>query len=101
MTLAASAALAANPEFISRVQVAVVKAARDIIGESFGGESEPTEAQHKRRFEWAFDALRNPRHHAELMAWGVAAGGVIVADSIDGDIEWTVNGLTNDYAGVE
>jgi hypothetical protein len=101
MSLATAAALAVDPDFVARVQVAVVKAARDIIGEAFGGEGQPTEAQHERRYEWAFRVLHNPRHHAELMAWGVAAGGVIVADSIDGDIEWTVNGLTNDYAGVE
>lgn len=101
MSLATAAALAVDPDFVARVQVAVVKAARDIIGEAFGGEGQPTAAQHAMRVTWASHVLNNPRHNAELMAWGVAAGGVITAESIDGDIEWTVNSLANDYAGVE
>lgn len=101
MSLATAAALAVDDGFIARVQVAAVKAARDISGEAFGGDGQPTEAQHEKRAAWAYAVLHNPRHHAELLAWGVAAGGVITAESVDGDIEWTVNSLANDYAGAE
>jgi hypothetical protein len=38
---------------------------------------------------------------AEKIAVGVAANGTITGASSDSDIEWTVNSIIDDYAGVD
>jgi hypothetical protein len=93
--------LATTETFIQRVLLAAVKAAIDVGGEVAGGEGKPTHAAHAKRAAWALETLGNPRGMAERMALGIATGGVITAESTDSDLQWTVNSLIDDFAGVD
>lgn len=101
MTLTEQYALASDDAFIGRVMICVAKAAISISGEACGGAGQPTNAAHAKRAEWAQDALEAPRSMAERMAIGVASNGTITAESSDSDLEWTVNSIIDDYAGVD
>lgn len=81
--------------------MACAKAAIDVLGELHGETGQPTDEAHAKRAMWASDTLRNPKMMAERIAVGVAAGGVITAVSSDSDLQWTVNSLIDDYAGVD
>ena len=101
MTLTEQYALASDDAFIGKVMICVAKAAIAISGEACGGAGQPTNAAHAKRAVWALEALAAPRTMAEKMAVGVAANGTITGASSDSDIEWTVNSIIDDYAGVD
>lgn len=102
MTLTEQYALASDDAFIGKVMICVAKAAIAISGEACGAAGQPTNAAHAKRAEWALEALAAPpRTMAEKMAVGVAANGTITGASSDSDIEWTVNSIIDDYAGVD
>lgn len=101
LTLTEQFTLATDPAFIGRVLVCCVKAAIDVLGEACGAAGQPTNSAHIKRAAWARDTLSNPRGMAERLSIGVVAGGIITAESTDSDLQWTVNGLVDDYAGVD
>lgn len=94
------AALARNEDFINRVRVAACKAAIDIASEGYGGEGQPTAAQHNLRIDFARTVLRDPEPWAIKLTWGCVANPVISADSIDSDLDFQVASMWNAYAGV-
>lgn len=101
MTLTEQYALASDDAFIGRVMICVAKAAIAISGEACGGTDQPSNFAHAKRAIWALETLAAPRTMAEKMAVGVAANGTITGASSDSDIEWTVNSIIDDYAGVD
>lgn len=101
MTLTEQYTLASNEIFIGRVLMAAVTAAIEIGGEECGGTDEPTVDQHLLRSAWAQRVLQDPLGEAYNLAMGVAANPAITTESTDSDIQFTVNSLINDYAGVE
>lgn len=94
MSFVEQMALAASPEFITRVAGAMVKSAIAVVNEA------ATTAYHATRAQWATQVLRDPEHYAKRVACGVAANPVITAASSDSDIEFTVNSIWDAYAGV-
>jgi hypothetical protein len=94
------AALATNLSFISRIQVAIVKAAVDIMGEATDGQGQPTMSNHIKRAALAQKVLENPSRMAETMVWGVIANAAITDNSTDNDIQWIVNSIWDDYSGI-
>jgi hypothetical protein len=101
MTLTEQYALASDDAFIGKIMICVVKAAIAISGEVCGGSEQPSNAAHVKRAKWAMEALLSPWAMAGKMAVGVAANGTITGASSDSDIEWTVNSIIDDYAGVD
>ena len=101
MTLLEQYTLATSNDFIKKIAMCCIKASISVLGESCGGTDEPTNQEHSKRAIWARNTLENPRGMAERMALGVASGGIITAESTDADIEFTVNSLVSDFAGIE
>ena len=101
MTLTDQYTLASNEVFIGRVLMAAVTAAIAVGGEACGGTDQPTNGQHILRAAWAQRVLKDPLGEAYNLAMGVAANPAITAESTDNDIQFTVNSLINDYAGVD
>lgn len=99
MAFSDQATLAETPAFIKRVRLALCKAAVAVCSEAYGGVGQPSAAQHNLRAAWATQVLRNPEIPAVWYAWGVVTNGAITAESIDSDIEFTVNGMFDAYAG--
>lgn len=93
--------LATNSDFVCRISVTCAKAAIDVLGELYGGINQPTDAAHTKRVIWASETLRNPKMVAERMSIGVVSGGIITGSSSDSDLQWTINSLIDDYAGVD
>ncbi len=100
MTALQSATLANNDDFIKRVRVLGCKAAVAVSSEPYGGEGQPTAAQHNLRISYANRFLLNSEAQAILLAWGVVSGGVITAESSDSDVEFTINSIFDAFAGV-
>lgn len=101
MTLLEQYTLATSTDFVKRVLICCVKAAIAVLGEACGGAGQPTNQEHTKRAAWARAALDNPRGMAERMALGVVSGGIVTDASTDSDIEFTVNSLIGDFAGIE
>lgn len=83
-----------DPTFTRRVTGAVITAAVDVGAEPYTGNQE----QIARR-ALAQKALQESDYWGRAFADGVAANSAITASSSDSDIQWTVNGLWNAYAG--
>ena len=88
-----------------RVKYYMQKSAIAIIGESFGGAGEPTEAQHAFRKTYS-DNILNGSASVYAFAIGVTtnasiAGKIDAYENVESDLEFVVNSLINDFAGVE
>jgi hypothetical protein len=93
-TFADSAALAADPDFVARVTMAMVKSAGFVQAE------DPNAANHVNRCQLAVKALHDTETYGATFAHGVAVNPIITAASTDGDIEFCINSLWDAYAGV-
>lgn len=98
MTYADQAALAVNAAFRDRVKVATVIAAVAIQGEAVGAFSEQ---QYQKRQRLSSRVLTNPAGPLESFVWAVTANAAITSGSTDGDIQFTVNSVWDDVAGVD
>jgi hypothetical protein len=96
MALIDQADLAQDSTFLARVQMAMVQAALQIIGEDPGTDA----ALSYRRQSLGVTVLQRPAEMAPRFAWAVAANVAVTADSVDGDIQFTVATVWNDIAGV-
>lgn len=94
MALVDQYTLAQNTDFIHRVQMALVKSAIAVSSEA------PETEYHRERAVWAAQVLHDPSHYALRAACGVTSNAAITAESLDSDIEFTVNSQWNAYAGV-
>ena len=98
MTYADQAALAVNAAFRDRVKVATVTAAVAIQGEAVGAFSEQ---EYQKRQKLSSKVLINPGGQLESFVWAVVQNAAITSSSTDGDIQFTVNSVGDDIAGVD
>ena len=99
MAFADQAALAVNSAFRDKVRVAAVIAALQVQGEDA---STYSEQQYQKRQKLAGRVLANGGTGTlEQFAWAVAANAAIDSSSSDGDIQFTVNSVWDDLAGVD
>ncbi|MFC0546940.1 hypothetical protein [Kutzneria chonburiensis] len=94
-SLAQVAYLAGFPDFLNRIEAAMVTAAVAIGNE---GTNAGTEYERLRQ-ALATNVLQNRVHYADAFAWPVAANPVITADSSDNDLQYTVNSVWDAVAG--
>lgn len=94
------AALARNDSFIDRVRILAAKAAIAVSSEAYGGQGQPTAAQHNLRIAYANKYLLDPEKQSIVMVWGVASNPAITSQSIDSDLEFTINSIWDAYSGV-
>lgn len=90
-------ALAVDATFLHKVQVAVTIAAKDVQGEPIGSRTATHQAK---RQQLARGIILSPTQYTERFGWLVAANPVITGASADGDIQFTVNSVFDDVAGV-
>lgn len=88
--------LSQNSTFRGKIQIAIATAAKDIRGES----PSDNEDLDLKRSELAFQVLRNPLEWIDIFSINVCTNPVINESSTDADIQFTVNSLWNDIAGV-
>lgn len=91
------AALAVDETFRLRVRVAVVTAAKDVMGEAKGS---LTDTVFAKRQSFAYTVISNSAGYLDRFVWGVVSNAAITGASSDGDIQFTVNSLWDDLAGV-
>lgn len=97
MAFTDQATLADDPAFRAKVRVATVTAAKDILGEAKGGFSD---TKFGKRQSLADQVITNSGSFVDRFAWAVAASPAISAGSSDSDIQFTVNSVWDDLAGV-
>lgn len=97
MAFTDQATLAKDTGFQDRVRVAIVTAATNVLGEAKGEKSD--QVYGKRQY-LAYQILTNSGGHTERFSWAVAANPAVTAASNDGDIQFTVDSLIDDMAGV-
>ncbi|WP_146060467.1 hypothetical protein [Amycolatopsis sp. CA-128772] len=86
--------LAQNPAFVRRVTASAVFAAVQVGGEEYDG------SQYRiMRRALARNVVTDPETWGAVFAWGAAANPVIEIESVDGDIQYTVNSLWDAVAG--
>jgi hypothetical protein len=90
-------ALLSDQTFRDRITMAMVTAALNVQGEAETADS-PT--FYAKRSALAVGALTSPSMFADRFVWAVAANPAINADSSDSDIQYTVNSVFSDLAGV-
>jgi hypothetical protein len=97
MTYADQAALAIDTAFRARVRMAVVTAAKDVMGETQPG----SDAEYGKRQALAAHVLTDGGSaDLERFAWAVTSNAAVTSSSLDSDIQFTVNSLWDDLAGV-
>ena len=84
--------LAQDYTFQRRVQQAAVKSAIAVAAEDV------ETAKHAERLAWANKILLSPESYGKILTYGVLSNAAIDAESIDSDIEFTVNSQWNAYA---
>ncbi|GII89629.1 hypothetical protein Ssi03_76190 [Sphaerisporangium siamense] len=89
--------LAADATFQLRLKVAMATAATQIAGEA---KAQMSDAVYAKRQALAADVLRQPAKWVESFAWAVTSNAAITAASLDSDIQFTVNSMWSDIAGV-
>lgn len=79
--------------FQRRVRVAMLTSATNVLAE------DPATANHAARAAYANKVLNAPVSYVDIFAEAVCTNAIITVDSVDGDIQFTVNGLWNALAG--
>jgi hypothetical protein len=90
------ATLAKDATFRGRVQVAIVTAASQIVGESATGDNE---VEDKRQY-LGIQVLNDSTSFVDRFTWAVVANPAITQASSDNDIQFSVNAAFSDMAGV-
>jgi hypothetical protein len=93
MAFADQYALGVDPAFRARVEMALIKASTAVMAEVQNVDG------HDLRATYATYALNNPASASGPMAMAVAGNPAITAESVDGDLEFTVNSLFSAMAG--
>jgi hypothetical protein len=89
--------LLSDQSFRDRVTMAMVSAALDVQGEA---ETPDHPTYYAKRSALAVGALTSPSMFADRFVWACAANVAINAESSDSDIQYTVNSVFSDLAGV-
>lgn len=96
MAFADQVLLARDSDFRDKVHMGLVTAAKDVMGET----KTVGDQVYGKRQALAYQILRNSDAWLDCFAWVVASNPSISATSNDSDIQFTINGLINDMAGV-
>lgn len=88
--------LANNEDFRKRIEVAIITAAVDINGETPSGNANID----GKRKALALSIINSPSSYVERFAKSVVTNVAISVSSNDGDIQFTVNSVWNDIAGI-
>ncbi|MCG8310737.1 MAG: hypothetical protein MI975_25330 [Cytophagales bacterium] len=83
--------------FIAKVKNALMKAATAAIGEDT---STYNQTVVDKRHAFATELLKDPNKHAESLKFAIASNAALSEFSTSADIEFTVNSMFNDFAGV-
>ena len=89
--------LAIDAIFQSRVKVAMATAGIAIVGEAQAAMS--TQETRKRQ-QYGIQVLNDLDGHLDTFSFAVTQNATITAASLDSDIQFTVNSVWNDLAGV-
>jgi hypothetical protein len=98
MAFTDQAALAADVTFRARVMIASIVAAKAVMAEAFAGPGH--ENYHVLRQQLAQGVLNTPAAYTDRFALAVASNSAIDANSDDGSIQFTVNQVWTEMAGV-
>jgi hypothetical protein len=93
--LSAVAYLAGYPDFVNRVEAAMISAAVSIGNEN----THPGTEYERLRQGLATNVLNYRARFVDAFTWPVAANPVITVDSPDGDIQFSVNSVWDAVAG--
>jgi hypothetical protein len=96
MAFVDSYALAQDAVFLTKITVCIRKTALAVAGETPSGKDQSDAKRHA----LAVSVLQDEGVWAERFAYAVVAGGIITGASSDSDIEFTVNSVWSDMAGV-
>ena len=99
MAFADQAALAADGPFRDRVRVALATAAVDVMGEA---QDSRTDSEFGKRQALSYQVLQAAAggYLLEAFVWAVVANPAITSGSTDSDLQFTVNAVWDDIAGV-
>lgn len=99
MAYTAQATLAADQAFRDKVRVALATAAVAVMGEAVG---EYSDTEFGKRQALAHSVLTSAASGMwlEAFVWGTVANVAITSESLDSDIQFTVDALWGDMAGV-
>lgn len=96
-SLSGQAALAVDTAFQGKIRICMVVAAKDIMGEAKG---EMSDTKYGKRQQLAYEiASSGGNKYLDAFCWGAASNGGMDAE-IDGDVQFTVNSMFDDIAGV-
>jgi hypothetical protein len=90
--------LAQGAEFRSRVAMAMVVAAKDVQGEAQGALSVD---HYRKRQSLARSVILGPAQYVDRFVWLCATNTGLLGTPSDGDIQFTVNSMWDDAAGVD
>jgi hypothetical protein len=90
--------LAQGAEFRNRVAMALVIAAKDVQGEAIGSMSED---KYRKRQQLARSVILGPQQYVDRFVWLCATNTALVGTPSDNDIQFTVNSMWDDAAGVD
>lgn len=96
MSLITAGQLAQDGGFKLRVKVAMISAAKDVAAEA-----ETIYVAYAKRQAYAVQILNDPEYKVNAFAYAVAANPAITDQSVDGDIQFTVNSIFGSMAGVK
>lgn len=91
--------IATSPDFKARIKVLLIGSCIDIIGEDPANKSS---AYIEKRHSLAVQILNSPEFFIERFAFAVVSynSSIITTESSDSDIQWTINTVFSDIAGV-
>lgn len=89
--------IVADQSFRDRITMAIIVAAQGVQGEA---ETEGHDSFYEKRSALARAILNGPAEFTDRFCWSVAANPAITAESSDSDIQFTVNSVFSDMAGV-
>ena len=95
MTLSEQSAWVANSDNLAKVRQALCKAAVDVLAET------KDTAHHAQRAAYAYQVICGPDAAAAPYVFAVAANPGLTMTPSDNDLQFTVNSLFNDFAGVQ
>jgi hypothetical protein len=98
MALLDQYALTQGQEFRNRVTMALVIAAKDVQGEAPG---EMSATRYSKRQALARSVILGPTQYVDRFVWLAATNVGLLGTPSDNDIQFTVNSLWDDAAGVD
>lgn len=89
--------LSQDPAFRKKIYVAMATAAINVAGEA---QQSLSDSAYSKRQTLAHQVLRAPNDYVEQFSLAVTQNAAITGSSLDSDIQFTVNAVWSDMAGV-